>query len=244
MKRAFADLHLRVNPREESAFKTLMQKAAKKGYHYVSGTLNVDVDQDTIKKAKLFCENLGLDFILRADIRPRTENDLTRTLRQIRRKFEVICVICDNKEIARQAAKDRRVDLLNFPGLDYRKRFFDRQEAELASNSLACLEIDVKPLLVLDGPARVRFLSALRREVAIAQEFHIPIVFSSGVSEAFLMRMPKDMASLGYLMGLHESVVLDTVSTNPEAIIKRNREKLGSKFVAPGIKIVREGKDP
>ena len=61
-------------------------------------------------------------------------------------------------------------------------RFFDRAEAELASNSLAALEVDVKPLLVLEGPARVRFLSMLRREVSIAREFHVPVVVSSGVS--------------------------------------------------------------
>jgi hypothetical protein len=36
---------------------------------------------------------------------------------------------------------------------------------------------------------------------------------------------------------------LDAVSANPSSIIMRNREKLSSKFVAPGIKLVREGKD-
>jgi RNase P/RNase MRP subunit p30 len=40
------------------------------------------------------------------------------------------------------------VDLLNFPHLDYHKRFFDRAEAELASSSLATLEVDIKPLLL------------------------------------------------------------------------------------------------
>ena len=128
-----------------------------------------------------------------------------RFLRKFRRQFEVICIICDSKDIARQAAKDRRVDLLSFPSLDYHKRFFDRAEAELASCSLSALEVDLKPLLVMEGPARVRLLSSLRREVAVALEFHVPVVVSSGVGEENLLRSPRDLASLAYLFGLNTS---------------------------------------
>jgi RNase P/RNase MRP subunit p30 len=82
----------------------------------------------------------------------------------------------------------------------------------------------------------------LRREIKIAREFKVPIVISSGVGEQRFMRFPRDMASLAYLFGLDEVSALDAVSTNPEAIVKRNREKLSSRFVAPGISIVKEGK--
>jgi len=195
-----------------------------------------------LAKLKASCRDAGLDFVSRADFYPHSENDLTRFLRRFRRQFEVICISCDNKEVARQAAKDRRVDLLNFGSLDYHKRFFDRAEAELASGSLAALEIDVKPLLVLEGPPRVRLLMSLRREVAVAKEFHVPIIVSSGVTYPRLMRTPKDMASLAFLFGLDEASALDAVSTNPAVIVKRNREKLSSRFVAPGITIIKEGK--
>jgi RNase P/RNase MRP subunit p30 len=135
------------------------------------------------------------------------------------------------------------VDLLSFPSLDYHKRFFDRSEAELACNSLAALEVDVTSLLVLEGPARIRLLSSLRREIAIALEFHVPVVVSSGVGDERFMRMPRDMASLGFLFGFDEAYALDAASTNPVAIVKRNREKLSSRFVAPGISVVKEGTD-
>jgi ribonuclease P/MRP protein subunit RPP1 len=244
MKRAFADLHLRANPKDQQTFERFIRRAARLGYSYVSAPFISELKDDEVSKLKSTCKEAGLDFVLRADLRPRTENDLMTVLRRIRRKFEVICVICDTKEVARQAAKDRRVDLLNFPSLDYHKRFFDRSEAELACNSLAALEIDVKPLLVLDGPSRIRFLSSLRREIAIAQEFHVPLIVSSGVADERFMRMPRDMASLAFLFGLDEAEALDAVSSNPIAIIKRNREKLSSRFVAPGISIVKEGSDP
>jgi RNase P/RNase MRP subunit p30 len=243
MTRTFADLHLRVNPKDYQTAQRSINRAAKFGYRIISIPFTSALHEEEIAKLKATCSEAGLDFVSRADFHPRTQNELTRFLRKFRRRFEVICILCDSKEVARQAAKDKRVDLLAFSSLDFRKRFFDRAEAELASCSLAALEVDVKPLLILEGPPRVRLFASLRREVAIAHEFRVPIVVSSGVSEEHLMRNPRDMASLGYLFGLEETLAFDAVSTNPLRIVSRNREKLTSRFVSPGIRVVKEGKD-
>jgi len=235
------DLHLRLNPKDHQTAQRLIDKAAQLGYRSISVPFTAGLQETDAAALRAASAKAGLDFVLRADFKPRSQEDMMRFLRKFRRQFEVICIICDEKEIARQAAKDRRVDLLNFPSLDYHKRFFDRAEAELASCSLAALEVDAKPLLVMEGPPRVRLLSCLRREVAIALEFHVPIVVSSGVAEENLMRMPRDLASLAYVFGLGEAQALDAVSTNPMEIVLRNREKLSSRFIAPGITVVKEG---
>jgi ribonuclease P/MRP protein subunit RPP1 len=242
MTRTFADLHLRINPKDHKTARQVVSKVARFGYRYISVPFTVAPQEAETAAIKTMCTDAGLDFVLRADFKPQSQEDLMRFLRKFRRQFEIICIVCDNKEIARQAAKDRRVDLLNFPSLDYHKRFFDRSEAELASCSLAALEVDVKSILALEGPPRVRLLSSLRREVAVALEFHVPIVVSSGAWDENLLRMPRDLASLAYLFGLNESEALDAVSDNPESIVMRNREKLSSRFVAPGISVVKEGK--
>ncbi len=156
MTRCFADLHLGINPKDQQTVQRLITKAARMGYRYISTPFTNGVQESEVAFFRATCTQAGLDFVLRADFKPRTQEDLTRFLRKFRRQFEVICIVCDNKEIARQAAKDRRVDLLSFPSLDYHKRFFDRAEAELSSCSLAALEIDMKSLLVMEGPPRVR----------------------------------------------------------------------------------------
>lgn len=155
----------------------------------------------------------------------------------------MIAVLCDSKNVARQAAKDRRVDLLNFAQLEPRRRFFDAAEAELASNSLSALEIDIQPVLSLEGTTRIKLLSKLRKEVSTAVESHVPIVISSGVSDEISMRNPHELAALTSLFNLDEDHAIDAVSKNPMSIVRRNREKLTSQFVAPGIRIVRSGKD-
>ena len=243
MKRTFADLHLCVNIRDESATQAIISKAATLGYKQIAIQLPAETRTEEISQLKSQCKASGLDFASRVDVRPRSQNDLLGMLRRLRRRFEVICVQCDNKEIARHAAKDRRVDLLNFPQLDYHKRFFDKAEAELASSSLATLEVDVKPIILLKGPQRIRFLACLRREVAVAKEFHMPIIVSSGVSEPILMRRPREAALLSSLFGLEGNAALDAVSVNAAAIVARNREKMSPDFIAPGIRLIKQGED-
>jgi RNase P/RNase MRP subunit p30 len=243
MKRAYADLHLRLNVKDRAATLRMIDKAAALGYRLIAVPLAPETRADEVAKLQAVCNEAGIDFVSRIDLRPRTQNELMHQLRRLRRKFKVICVACENKAVARQAAKDRRVDLLNFPLLDFRRRFFDRAEAELARNSLAALEIDVRPLLVLEGPARVRLLSSLRREAAIAREFRVPIVVSSGVAREMLLRRPREMAALAFLFGLDEASALEAVSQSAGTIVERNREKLSAKFVAPGIRVIKEGKD-
>jgi RNase P/RNase MRP subunit p30 len=243
MKRVFTDLHLRLNPDDKAVAKRVIVKAATIGYGMVAVPFSLETRENEISIFRNICSEVKVDFASRADLVPRTRDQLMRLLRKLRRKFEVICVVCGNKEVARQAAKDRRVDLLSFQSLDFRGRFFDWAEAELASNSLAALELDVKPLLVLEGSARVRFLGVLRREISIARAFHVPIVVSSGVGAELLLRKPREIAAFVSLLGLDEASALDAVSVNPSGIVLRNRGKLSSGFVAPGIRVVKEGRD-
>jgi ribonuclease P/MRP protein subunit RPP1 len=243
MKRVFADLHLNLKVKDAAATLWMVNKAAVLGYGLVGVPFAPEARADEILKLRVVCNEAGMDFASRVDLRPRSQDELMRQLRRLRRKFEVVCVSCESKVVARQAAKDHRVDLLSFPLLDFRRRFFDRSEAELACGGLAALEVDVKPLLVLEGAVRVSLLSSLRREVAIAKEFQVPVVVSSGVAREMLLRKPREMAALAFLFGLDKVSALEAVSESANGIVTRNREKLSSGYVAPGIHRVKEGKD-
>lgn len=243
MKKIYADLHLRPNSKNPEHVSQIVIRASRLGYSLIALAFPSNLVEEEIRPLVDICKKAEVDLASRVDLKPKTPRELINGLRRFRRRFEIIAVACESKNVARQAAKDRRVDLLNFPSLDFRSRFFDKAEAELASNGLASLEIDLKPLLTLEGPARIRFLSSLRREASIAKKFHVPIVISSGVSDQTLMRKPRELAALASLFDLDEASAIEAVSKNPAIIVKRNRDKLSSRFVAPGIRIVRRGND-
>jgi len=79
--------------------------------------------------------------------------------------------------------------------------------------------------------------------VTIAENFHIPVIISSGASNELLMRKPRGMAALASLFDLSKPLSTDAISKNPRAIVERNREKLNPQFVAPGIRLIRRGED-
>ncbi|MGA3191698.1 MAG: RNase P subunit p30 family protein [Candidatus Bathyarchaeia archaeon] len=243
MKRTYTDLHLRVNISDPSQASRLISKASTLGYSLVAVPLSPWTPEHQLEQVQRVCEEVSIGFASRVDLKPRTPEELLKDVRKLRRRFELVAVMCESKAVARQAAKDRRVDLLNFPQPDFRRAFFDSAEAELASSCLASLEVDMKPLLTQEGAAKVKLLSLLRKEVQTAKEFHVPIVLSSGVSEELLMRRPLDLAALSFLFGLDKDIATEAVSKNPTAIVRRNREKLSPRFIAPGIRVTRRGND-
>jgi ribonuclease P/MRP protein subunit RPP1 len=240
--KGFADLHLPLPISDHKQVETLIRRSAQLGYNLVGIPFPPNAEQDRIDRIRAICTEAGIDLATRVDLNPKTTHNLIRHLRTLRRKFELISVMCTSKPIARQAAKDRRVDLLSF-AKDPRERFFDLAEARLASKTSASLEIDMAPLLSLNSIPRIRLLSRLRREVETAKKFGVPIVVSSGARNSYLLKSPYDYAALTFLFDLPSPLRMPALSETPLAIVKRNRSKLGSDYVAPGIRIVKRGKD-
>ncbi len=237
MKR-FADLHLRVPLKDQTKTENMIKKASELGYKLVGIPNSPEANKEQISQLKRICNKAKLDLATRVNFSPRNPNELLHNLRRFRRKFEIIAVRCQTKDVARQAAKDRRVDLLQFSVTNLRNRYFDEAEAELASQAFSSLEIELAPILRLTSFSRIRLLSRLRKEVATAEKFKVPITLSSGATDEQFMRGPRDYAALTTLFDLSTFSALRAFSETPWVTVKRNRGKLSSDYVAPGIRVV------
>jgi len=240
--RKFVDLHLRPSINDLGQVEKMVKRSSDLGYRLVGVPLPHNIKGERVHQLKTICERVEVDLVTRIDLVPKTSGELLRNLQRFRRRFEIISVTCNSKSVARQAAKDRRVDLMAFSMGFPCKRFFDNAEAELASRAEGALEIDMASLLFLNSFPRIRLLSSLRREVSIAEKFEVPIVITSGATEVNLLRRPHDCAALATLFDLSMSVALRGLSENPSGIVERNRKKLSSGYVAPGLFVVRDVK--
>lgn len=241
--RKFYDLHLQLPLSDFESAERMIKKASWLGYSGIGVSLPHNAPDAIVSRIRQLCIDFGIDMVTRIDLTPKSADDLLSQLRRQRRRFEVIAVSCLYKTVARQAAKDRRVDLLSFPAVNFRDRYFDKSEAELAANSLSSYEIDASRLLSGSSFERVQLLTNLRRETAIAAQFSVPVIISSGAKTEYLMHKPWDFAALAYLFDLPFNAAVAAVSGNPWTIVSRNRMKLLPTFVAPGIRIVKKGKD-
>ena len=233
--RRFIDLHIKA-PEEPDGVRPMLELAARLGYKGVGLTLEGSHPRDLGDMAS----GVEIDLVSRVDLTPRNASELTATLRRLRRRFEVIAVECRSKRVARQAAKDHRVDILNFPSsIGARSRIrLDRQEASLASDANCAYEVNVADLLRLDRVTRPKLISLMRTEVDVAKRFDVPIIVSSGAQNLLQMRDPRGLASLLALLDLSEDEGLDAVSKTPLRMVEANRLKLDSGFVAPGVRRV------
>lgn len=236
--RKFVDLHLCAPTDDLKQLERMVKLSAELGYNMVGIPLSPKVSQERIRQIEEICNNARIDFVTRVDLMPKTSNELLSNLGRLRRKFEIVSVSCTSKNVARQAAKDRRVDLLS-PCLTFPcKRFFDYAEAELASKKLVAFEIDMASILSLTEFPRIRLLSSLRKEVAVARKFDIPVTISSGASDEFLLRSPQDYVALASLFDLPVSLALQALSDYPLSIVERNKGKLSPFYVVPGVRVV------
>ncbi|MCW3981896.1 MAG: hypothetical protein NWE81_02090 [Candidatus Bathyarchaeota archaeon] len=239
--RKFADLNLQLGLERVEETERTICKAAELGYRMLGISIPGRAKKETTDFLKKTCRKHGVDFAPRADLHPQSSRELLSELRLLRRRFAILAVNCATKAVARQAAKDRRVDLLVFSSNNPRKRFFDISEARLASQGLAALEIDCKHILWRSGFDRISVLSSLRREATIAEKLRIPVVVCSGASNWLELRGPHQMASLTTLFGLSEELALDAISEVPYEIVMRNRKKQDGNYVGPGISVRRRG---
>lgn len=234
--RRFVDLNVR-DPGDPRVLTEMLELASRLGFKGIALASKRPAPQALIDEARA----LGIDLASRIDLRPKNTNELSKILRRVRRKYEIVAIRCENKAVSRQAAKDHRVDILTFPLLKTgRSRVgLDRQGASLASKSNCAYEVSLSDLLGSSAGERARVLVNLRRSIWNATHEGVPVVVSSGAWTPLRMREPRAIASITSLLGISENEGLDAVSVIPTKILERNREKLGPGFVSPGVKEVR-----
>lgn len=168
---------------------------------------------------------LGLRLHRKLVVQPDSRRELLDTLRSNRGRFEVITVICRNLEVALVAARDSRVDSLVIPpNPGFR---IDRGVASTIRN---CVELPFSWYLA----DRRSFLENALKVVELLGK-RAGIIVSSASSSPHLLRGPRELASLPWVLGYSQERALDTVSKTPSSILERNLLKLSSRYVARGV---------
>jgi RNase P/RNase MRP subunit p30 len=226
--RRFLDLHLR--PRDQGELEAMLMMASELGFGGVAVAYE-DLLEDLEPPE-------GLEVISRIDLNPKTAGALKAALRRVRRLYEVVAVECRSKAVARQAARDHRVDVVYLPpdsGL-----WFDEAEARLSAQTGCAYEINLSEFLALLGEGDARALRRVAEGVENAYRKDVDIVLSSGASTRLEMRDPRGLASTLTLLDVEYEEALEMVSENPWSIVQRNRRRLSGEYVTSGVRIIRE----
>ena len=221
--REFVDIGLK--PKDKTTLDSMLREVKALGYSAV-GTEKTD-------------SNL-INVISRTDLYPRNQNELGKQLKKLRKRTEVIVVHCDSKSVARQAARDHRVDMIRFPvDRETKKRLYlDRRQARMMRDTGVGFEVSIRDLLVDDRHLLAERIVAIKKSLDIAIKHGLPVVASSGAEDKYGLRDPHGLASLLSLLGVDYEPAMDMISTNPMSIVSVNREKLKKSYILPGVWVI------
>jgi ribonuclease P/MRP protein subunit RPP1 len=212
--RHYVDLHLKPSTPEQAKEMALL--ASQLGYKHIASTKPTADPGERITTAT------------RIDIDAKRSRELLEALKRSRRRYDVVAVRCLSKEVARQAAKDDRVDILLFPDdpTQRKQNWLDHHEAGLIDGTGRAYEVNASDLLATSPTRLSKVITQIKRDLAVASRHDIPVVLSSGASTPLAMREPKALTALATLLDIDEDYAVEMLSTIPEAILERNHAKL------------------
>jgi len=175
----------------------------------------------------------GIDVAKRLNLRPRSKEELLRSLRRLRGKYELISVECSVPSVSRVAVRDRRVDLVHFAGREHSNML----RGKVAKTFRAAMEIRLSDLT--SAPGLGAALHRLKREIETTVQGSTRVIGSTAASNPHELRSPRDIAAILTVIGLPLESALEAVSEVPLEIVKKNRLKLEQPQFMEGVRIVR-----
>lgn len=100
---------------------------------------------------------------------------------------------------------------------------FDTAIAQVAKDNGVAIGISLAQILDAVGPDRVRLLKNLFHLIKICKKMKNDVVIVSGARNVYEMRAPKELASIGVLIGLSELQALWAISEVPKAIVEGSK---------------------
>jgi ribonuclease P/MRP protein subunit RPP1 len=192
-------------------------------------------DYATVREAS------GVDVVDGIEIVADDPERASGPLSQARRDHTLVLVRGGTPRLNRFAVEQSRVDVLTRPLS--RGGEVDHVIARAAHDNAVRIEIDLGPVLRLDGGARVQALRKLRTLRTVVEHYDAPFVVSATPDSHLQMRAPRELRAVGEAVGFAPETI-ETGLREWGRIASRNRERRSEEFIGPGVKRGRYEKEP
>jgi len=163
--------------------------------------------------------------------------DHPRTLKSrvasLRTRYPFLMVHGKTEELIRAACEDANVDVLLHPCSHDLKRTLGIATARAAQHNQVAIGFDLRPLLLLRGMARARWMEAARRNLQVARKFELPLVITGGARSHLDIRAPRDLMAMARLVGFETGEALDALKL-PARLAELNKRK----WAGPGVELL------
>ncbi len=162
-----------------------------------------------------------------------------KKLINIRRDYNILLVRGTNLDLNRKAVQTKEVDILTHPEYNRRDSGLNHTMTKLAAKNQVAIEINFREILLSSKNTRSHVMHHIQENVKLCKKYKTPIIISSGAVSHWQLKDPKVLMSMGCLLGLELNEAKDALSKMPENMIRMVKERRDSKWIIPGVKVVK-----
>jgi len=181
-------------------------------------------------------EEYPIEIITRLDIdgKVQTKNQIIPILRKQRRNTPLIAIKCYDPELTGWAAQDNRIDILSFP-INQIGKLFTNSVAKLMIKFEKHLELSLANLYLSPERMQIQVIRQIKQAMNIAKKKKVSLIVNSGSTSVNQLRSPWELISLTQTLTLSEDNQIDSFSKIPFKLVSKNKVKVSSDYIAPGV---------
>jgi ribonuclease P/MRP protein subunit RPP1 len=198
-------------------------------------------DQDTLKNLKEECktlsEKLGIEVYPGVTISVETKEEMNNIVKKVRNEVILVIVQGGNYAINRAACENAHVDILMSPELNRPDPGLDEACLAMAEKNNISIGVSFRQLLYSYRRPRARIISFMKSNINLCKKMKIPVVVCSGAQTMMDMRDPRQLVSIGNVLGLELPHAFNAISSIPQQIIEKNKKRLEGKIIGKGVEL-------
>jgi ribonuclease P/MRP protein subunit RPP1 len=145
-------------------------------------------------------------------VRETSVKGLLAELRRMARDAQIVLVNAGDNAFNRTAITQRRVQVIRHVHKAERDAF-DHVTARMAADRGVAVDLSLRPLIQMRGPARQKVLQRYREIMVLQRRFRFPLTISSNALSVLEQRSVREMTGLCSLFGMTEEEVLEALGT-------------------------------
>lgn len=158
---------------------------------------------------------------------------------------DIVLVDGGSEEINRAASECWEVDVLCHPEnvsgkdlMDQKSSGIDHIVARFMAEKSMALEIDVSQLLDSYGRGRSQLIGRMRQNVLLAKKYGVPLMIASGATDAYGLRSPHDLLSVGIALGMDSGLAKKSVEGFPSMVVKKSIDRRDPNVLLKGLEVL------
>ncbi|MDO8123576.1 MAG: RNase P subunit p30 family protein [Candidatus Hermodarchaeota archaeon] len=168
-----------------------------------------------------------LNIIQRVTLTPRSATRLRSLVKNQRNQAALLVIHGRTKPVWLSAAEIPEVDMIMLQDLDD-FTIIDSQISRALANNDKPVEICLQKLLSNKGPARSRLMRVMKNAIDHLLRAKCNLILTSGTTDYWGLRAPRDLAALGYLASIPETEAKNAILQRPLELIKKLQTSMNS----------------